>query len=308
MPKEKRIDCPALRMRGDSYPFGNRVPRTVRMLNTVTADPMPVSGSPYIKGDIPVALIDEIFNVWTNSHGAVAAVLPNGTRLGLHPEEFEVETWHDLSTKVTAGLVDFGFDDRTTKVTQEAYSIFLAREAASCEKIEDLQQRLNAADQMVDELERDKARLDALESNFWIVRYTTSPNGDAGDYSNGIEIVGYWMDAPVERVIGENYSENLRAAIDQAMAAPAYPPTRPEYPEPELGDDDWHMNPCKQGHRDIGASGGVAACNQCNEKIEAATTQEAFEQWNASHPSAHEKPVQPFTEQFIEGHLGRCQI
>jgi hypothetical protein len=29
----------------------------------------------------------------------------------------------------------------------------------------------------------------------------------------------------------ENYSENLRAAIDQEMTAPAYPPARPEYPE-----------------------------------------------------------------------------
>ena len=49
-------------------------------------------------------------------------------------------------------------------------------------------------------------------------------------------------------------------------------------------DDDWHMNPCKQGHRDVGAAGGVAHCYQCDEKIEAATTQEAFERWNASHP------------------------
>lgn len=48
--------------------------------------------------------------------------------------------------------------------------------------------------------------------------------------------------------------------------------------------DDWHMNPCQQGHRDVGASGGTAACNQCGEKIEAATTQEAFERWNATHP------------------------
>lgn len=48
-------------------------------------------------------------------------------------------------------------------------------------------------------------------------------------------------------------------------------------------DDDWRMNPCKQGHRDVGAAGGVAACNQCDEKIEASTTQEAFERWNATH-------------------------
>lgn len=153
MPKEKLIDCPALRMRSDSYPFGNRVPRTVRMLRIVTADPMPATGFSYIKGDIPVAPVDEIFKVWTNSHGAVAAVLPNGTRLGLHPEEFEIETWHDLSTEATVGLVDFGFGDRTMKVTQEAYSIFLAREAAAREKIEALQERMNVADQRIDELE-----------------------------------------------------------------------------------------------------------------------------------------------------------
>lgn len=39
------------------------------------------------------------------------------------------------------------------------------------------------------------------------------------------------MDKPNERGVSENYSENLRAAIDQAMTAPAYPPARPEYPE-----------------------------------------------------------------------------
>lgn len=155
----------------------------------------------------------------------------------------------------------------------------LAREQA-------LQMRLNAADQRIDELERDKHRLDALESNCWDVRFDSSPNGDSGDSSINIEIVGHWMDKPLERVIGENYNENLRDAIDQAMTAPAYPPARPEYPEPEsVMDDDWHMNPCKQGHRDVGASGGVAACNQCDEKIEATTTQEAFERWNATHPA-----------------------
>lgn len=78
-------------------------------------------------------------------------------------------------------------------------------------------------------LRKDKDRLDALESNFWDVRYTSIPNGDAGDSSTSVEIVGSWMDEPRERVIGENYNENLRAAIDQAMLAPAYPPARPEY-------------------------------------------------------------------------------
>ncbi|WP_434695217.1 hypothetical protein [Pseudomonas sp. Z1-14] len=150
-----------------------------------------------------------------------------------------------------------------------------------------LQLRLNAADQRIDELERDKHRLDALESNCWDIRFDSSPNGDAGDSSVSIEIVGHWMDKPFERVIGENYSENLRAAIDQAMTAPAYPPARPEYPEAEAAkDEDWRMHPCKQGHRDVGAAGGVAHCYTCDEKIEAATTQEAFERWNAIHPAA----------------------
>jgi hypothetical protein len=143
---------------------------------------------------------------------------------------------------------------------------------------EALQVRLNTADQRIDELEQDKARLDALEANCWDVRYDSSPNGDAGDSSISIEIVRHWMDKPTERVIGEDYSENLRAAIDQAMTAPAYPPARPEYPEPDSPmDDDWHMNPCKQGHRDVGAAGGVAHCYTCDEKITATTTQEAFE-------------------------------
>jgi arginyl-tRNA--protein-N-Asp/Glu arginylyltransferase len=87
-------------------------------------------------------------------------------------------------------------------------------------------------------------------------------------------------------VIGENYNENLRAAIDQAMTADAYPPARPEYPtDADIADADWHMNPCKQGHRDVGACQGKAFCHTCDETITAATTQEAFEQWNATHPA-----------------------
>lgn len=97
MPTEKRIDCPALHKRSNSYPFGDRVPRTVRMLKTVTADPMPGIGFAYIKGDVPVVKKDSIHLVWTNSHGAVAAVMPDGSHLGLRPAEFEVDTWYELS-------------------------------------------------------------------------------------------------------------------------------------------------------------------------------------------------------------------
>ena len=51
-------------------------------------------------------------------------------------------------------------------------------------------------------------------------------------------------------------------------------------------DTEWRMNPCKNGHRDVGAAGGVAHCYTCDEKITAASTQEAFEQWNATHPAS----------------------
>ncbi|MDD2108857.1 hypothetical protein [Pseudomonas asiatica] len=97
MPTETTIDCPALHQRSDSYPFGDRVPRTVRMLKTVTADPMPGIGLAYIKGDAPVAKAGQTYPVWTNSHGAVTAVMEDGTRLGLRPAEFEVDSWHHLA-------------------------------------------------------------------------------------------------------------------------------------------------------------------------------------------------------------------
>lgn len=116
-------------------------------------------------------------------------------------------------------------------------------------KVSALQQRLNIAEQRVDDLEKDKQRIDALETNFWDVRHHSTPLADTGDYTGGVEIVGRWMDKPHERVIGEDYNESLRAAIDQAMTADAYPPARPEYPEIDaaLSEESWHMNPCKQG-------------------------------------------------------------
>lgn len=102
MPTENQIDCPALHKRSSSYPFGDRVPRTVRMLKTVTADPMPGIGLACLKGNAPVAKAGQTYPVWTNSHGAVTAVMEDGTRLGLRPAEFEVDCWHDLATAPAA--------------------------------------------------------------------------------------------------------------------------------------------------------------------------------------------------------------
>lgn len=59
----------------------------------------------------------------------------------------------------------------------------------------------------------------------------------------------------------------------------------PHAPDEDISDGNWRMNPCKQGHRDVGASGGAAYCYQCDETISADSTQEAFEKWNATHPA-----------------------
>jgi CRISPR/Cas system-associated protein Cas5 (RAMP superfamily) len=88
-------------------------------------------------------------------------------------------------------------------------------------QIDDERKRLQAE---VERLRKDKKRIDAIEANCWDVRYL----GDAGE-DVAIEIIGHFMAKPWERVVGENYREDLRAAIDQAMKADAYPPARPEY-------------------------------------------------------------------------------
>ncbi|WP_274643944.1 hypothetical protein [Pseudomonas serbica] len=51
-------------------------------------------------------------------------------------------------------------------------------------------------------------------------------------------------------------------------------------------DDDWIMNPCHLGHRDVGAGMGIAMCNICKEKICRETTAEAYTEWNRTHPEA----------------------
>lgn len=121
-----------------------------------------------------------------------------------------------------------------------------------------LQQRLNAADQLNDD------RAGTCE---W------SREEDSGIWNSGCgETWSFHEDGPEENGMHFCHSCGKHLVVEVAERE-------------QEQDDDWHMNPCKQGHRDVGASGGVAACNQCDEKIEAATTQEAFERWNASHPA-----------------------
>lgn len=95
MPTENKIDCPALHKRFGGYPYGDRVPRTVRMLVTVTSDRI-LDVEP---AGTPEAKEGHTYAAWTNSHGAVTAVMGDGKRLGLRPAEFEVDSWHHLAAE-----------------------------------------------------------------------------------------------------------------------------------------------------------------------------------------------------------------
>jgi len=83
------LTSPALRFRSHHYPsrFNGQVTRLVKTKRTVRPD-FPMQGA--------AAQADNVFLAWTNSHGAVAAILSDGN-LGLKPSEFEVVEWADLS-------------------------------------------------------------------------------------------------------------------------------------------------------------------------------------------------------------------
>lgn len=130
-----------------------------------------------------------------------------------------------------------------------------------------LQQRLTVADQRVDELET------ALK--FYADREHYHFESGNWDTVSGEPLNILWCGDEPDFIEDGSVA---RAALSAST-------------EPVKGDD-WRMNPCKQGHRDVGAAGGVAHCYTCDEKITAVTTQEAFEQWNATHPaSAEPAPV-----------------
>ena len=89
------IDCPALHARHlhKGYPFGDKVPKTVRLKQMVTTDIIPGTAM-FISPKPLVAHDGRTYPAWTNSYGAVCAVFPDGDKLGLKPDEFEVIEWH----------------------------------------------------------------------------------------------------------------------------------------------------------------------------------------------------------------------
>lgn len=86
---------PAAQHQSEDYPrwFRGLVPLLVRPTMLVRPDwPIPLT-DPQKRGIVVTP--DEVYPSWTNSHGAVAAYLPDGQMLGLKPAEFEVVRWFD---------------------------------------------------------------------------------------------------------------------------------------------------------------------------------------------------------------------
>ena len=79
-------DSPALIYQSEHYPalWKGRVPKHVKMAKTVCSD---------LPFDQLTATFDSVYEVWVNSHGAVAALI-NCKTLGLKPYEFEIVEWH----------------------------------------------------------------------------------------------------------------------------------------------------------------------------------------------------------------------
>lgn len=86
-------ESPALKHRSKHYPerFDDRVPLTIRMRFNVRPDAWcgAIGGKPgtILRGG-------EIYPAWTNSHGAVCGICANGERLGVKPDEFDVESFY----------------------------------------------------------------------------------------------------------------------------------------------------------------------------------------------------------------------
>jgi hypothetical protein len=65
-------------------------------------------------------------------------------------------------------------------------------------------------------LRTDTERLDALQAESWDLRCFPIPTG-GGDADIGWRCVGHWMADPQERIVGEVYRDDVRAAIDAAL-------------------------------------------------------------------------------------------
>lgn len=86
----------------------------------------------------------------------------------------------------------------------------------------DLRRFVAALSHPADGWREDTARLDALRDNSWDLRcFDIATGGD--DYDIGWRVIGHWQAKPQERVVGEVYNDDPRAAIDAARSPAAKP-------------------------------------------------------------------------------------
>lgn len=82
---------PAIGYRSRMYPvrFNGRVPRSVKTLRAIR--------SPYIPGDSSPTIVPKgvVCDCWVNSNGDVFALLKTAREIELHPDDFEVITYHE---------------------------------------------------------------------------------------------------------------------------------------------------------------------------------------------------------------------
>jgi hypothetical protein len=127
--------------------------------------------------------------------------------------------FHGKKAEPVAAEVSFGFDDRSVKVSQEAYSIFLARESALQSTIAQLQARLQ-------ELESGRGEADAwaLLNGGGLIRDLTDRWDVAKHWDGIVESLYFAPPAPVALVLPDR--DLLRDKIAEAIGGDTYDCTR----------------------------------------------------------------------------------
>lgn len=83
-------DSPAITSRAETYPFGRKVPSTVRMLRTCMPE-----GSLHVEPQhYPIAYIGARYSCFVESNGELAVILPTGQLLHVPHDAFTVVGFH----------------------------------------------------------------------------------------------------------------------------------------------------------------------------------------------------------------------
>lgn len=91
---QHECESPALYQRTPEYPYGDRVPKHIRMRRTVTTTMQPGGTWGVLPARLPpVAIIGMRVKAWTNVDGTVSAVLAEGDKLALNAGDFDVVDW-----------------------------------------------------------------------------------------------------------------------------------------------------------------------------------------------------------------------